>query len=132
MLCVDVDPRHCAGVAERLRAAAAEPFTIDGRSVSITAAVGVGTSRPTDPAGGDLAALLRQADHRMYEQEAGKPRMRAAGGVPGRRRMTGSGLSGLLAVSGMRLGEVIRLDRPDLDTAEAVVNRRLVQERLLI
>jgi hypothetical protein len=28
--------------------------------------------------------------------------------------MTGSGLSGLLAVSGMRLGEVIRLDRPDL------------------
>jgi hypothetical protein len=32
----------------------------------------------------------------------------------------------------MRLGEVIRLDRPDLDTAEAVVNRRLVQERLLI
>jgi integrase len=39
--------------------------------------------------------------------------------------MTGSGLSGLLAVSGMRLGEVIRLDRPDLDTAEAVVNRRL-------
>jgi len=41
-------------------------------------------------------------------------------------------LLGLLAVSGMRLGEVIRLDRPDLDTAEAVVNRRLVQERLLI
>jgi diguanylate cyclase (GGDEF)-like protein/PAS domain S-box-containing protein len=69
VLCVDVDPRHCAGVAERLRAAAAEPFTIDGRSVSITAAVGVGTSRPTDPAGGDLAALLRQADHRMYEQK---------------------------------------------------------------
>ena len=33
-------------------------------------------------------------------------------------------LLGLLAVSGMRLGEVIRLDRPDLDTAEAIVTIR--------
>ncbi len=33
-------------------------------------------------------------------------------------------LIGLLTVSGMRLGEVIRLDRPDLDTAEAIVTIR--------
>jgi integrase len=33
-------------------------------------------------------------------------------------------LIGLLVVSGMRLGEVIRLDRSDLDTAEAIVTIR--------
>lgn len=33
-------------------------------------------------------------------------------------------LIGLLAVTGMRLGEVIRLDRSDLDTAEAIVTIR--------
>jgi diguanylate cyclase (GGDEF)-like protein/PAS domain S-box-containing protein len=73
VLCVDVDPHQCAKIAERLRAAAAEPFAIDGRSISLTAAVGIGTSQTVGPAATDAAALLRQADRHMYEQKRRQP-----------------------------------------------------------
>src|SRR3954471_6101911 len=60
-------------IAERLRAAAAEPFAIDGRSISLTAAVGIGTSQTVGPAATDAAALLRQPDPHMYEQTRRQP-----------------------------------------------------------
>jgi diguanylate cyclase (GGDEF)-like protein len=69
VFCVDVEPQHCGRVADRLRAAAARPFLVDGHSISITAAVGFGTSASVGPAPVDGVALLQQADRHMYEQK---------------------------------------------------------------
>jgi diguanylate cyclase (GGDEF)-like protein/PAS domain S-box-containing protein len=69
VLCVDLEPRHCARVAERLCTAAATPFVIDNRSITISAAVGAVTAQPSGAAAHDAAVLLHQADRRMYEQK---------------------------------------------------------------
>jgi diguanylate cyclase (GGDEF)-like protein/PAS domain S-box-containing protein len=69
VLCVDMEPQHGAQVAERLRAAAAEPFVINGQTISVTAAVGVSTSESVDPTAPDAAAMLHEADRAMYEQK---------------------------------------------------------------
>lgn len=57
------DPRLLGRVVERLRAAVARPFGIDGRRVTISVSVGVAMSTT---ASGDAEALLREADHAMY------------------------------------------------------------------
>lgn len=75
VLCVDVGPRHGAQIAERLRAAAAAPFTIDGQTVAVTATVGISTSDRADPARhpADPAQLLQQADQRVYQAKKQRP-----------------------------------------------------------
>ena len=65
VLCVDTEPHQADAIAERLRAAVAEPFTIEGLAITITAAIGVSASDVTTAI--DPARLLRQADERMYE-----------------------------------------------------------------
>jgi len=65
VLCVDTEPHQAEAIAERLRAAVAEPFTIEGLAITITAAIGVSASDVTTAI--DPAHLLRQADERMYE-----------------------------------------------------------------
>jgi diguanylate cyclase (GGDEF)-like protein/PAS domain S-box-containing protein len=62
VLCDDTEPQHAVSIAERLRMAAAEPFVVDGSTIRLSAAVGCCTTDHTDP-----AALLREADRRMYE-----------------------------------------------------------------
>jgi diguanylate cyclase (GGDEF)-like protein/PAS domain S-box-containing protein len=74
VLCVDMEPQHGAQVAERLRAAAAEPFVINGQTISVTAAVGVSTSEAVDPTAPDAAAMLHEADRAMYEQKQRRAR----------------------------------------------------------
>ncbi len=69
VLCVDVEPRHCAQVADRLRAAAAEPFLVDGRTITISAAVGGGAVHTSGPVGPDPVGRLQQADRPMYDQK---------------------------------------------------------------
>jgi diguanylate cyclase (GGDEF)-like protein len=69
VLCVDVQPQHCAQVAERLRAAASAPFVIDDRSIEISAAVGTVATHAFGPAIRNATGLLHQADRRMYEQK---------------------------------------------------------------
>jgi diguanylate cyclase (GGDEF)-like protein/PAS domain S-box-containing protein len=68
VLCVNTEPRHADVIAERLVAAAAEPFTVEGHTVHLSATVGVSTS---DLAGAgfpvEAADLVRRADLRMYE-----------------------------------------------------------------
>ena len=54
-------------IASRLVAAAAEPMTIDGQRVQVSASIGVGVY-PHDGADGDT--LLRAADHAMYQAKA--------------------------------------------------------------
>jgi diguanylate cyclase (GGDEF)-like protein/PAS domain S-box-containing protein len=65
VLCVDTQPHQAETIAERLRAAVAEPFAIEGLAITITAAIGVSASDVTTAI--DPAHLLRQADERMYE-----------------------------------------------------------------
>jgi diguanylate cyclase (GGDEF)-like protein/PAS domain S-box-containing protein len=65
VLCVDTQPHQAEAIAERLRAAVAEPFAIEGLAITITAAIGVSASDVTTAI--DPAHLLRQADARMYE-----------------------------------------------------------------
>jgi diguanylate cyclase (GGDEF)-like protein/PAS domain S-box-containing protein len=65
VLCVDTQPHQAEAIAERLRAAVAEPFAIEGAAITITAAIGVSASDVTTAI--DPALLLRQADARMYE-----------------------------------------------------------------
>jgi diguanylate cyclase (GGDEF)-like protein/PAS domain S-box-containing protein len=65
VLCVDTQPHQAEAIAERLRAAVAEPFAIEGLAITVTAAIGVSASDVTTAI--DPAHLLRQADARMYE-----------------------------------------------------------------
>jgi len=64
VLCEDTEPHQAASIAERLRAAAAEPFPVDGVEITLSAAVGSCIVHHTD-----TAALLREADHSMYESK---------------------------------------------------------------
>ncbi len=62
VLLVKADPKAAARVAERIIAALAEPFTIDGREVTIGASVGIAAlAGHVEP-----AALLSDADVAMY------------------------------------------------------------------
>jgi diguanylate cyclase (GGDEF)-like protein/PAS domain S-box-containing protein len=70
VLCVATAPEHADAIAERLRSAAAEPFTVDGHTLTLSAAVGHTTIAPhadTTTEHPDPADLLQRADQRMYE-----------------------------------------------------------------
>lgn len=74
ILCRDTDHHHGHAIAERLRAAAARPFRLDGITVRLTATVGISsTDRSAQPLASP-AELLRRADQQMY---AIKQRQRA-------------------------------------------------------
>ena len=74
VLCVDTEPHQAEAIAERLRAAVAEPLTVDGREFSVTATVGLSASGITPPNATDASRLLRQADERMYEAKRRRDR----------------------------------------------------------
>ena len=62
VLCEDVDPERATSIAGRLRDVAAEPFVVDDTEIVLSAAVGSCPAHLADP-----AALLHEADRRMYE-----------------------------------------------------------------
>jgi diguanylate cyclase (GGDEF)-like protein/PAS domain S-box-containing protein len=62
VLCEDAEPQHATAIADRLCAAAAEPFVVDGMEITLSAAIGGCPAHLADP-----ADLLREADRRMYE-----------------------------------------------------------------
>ncbi len=70
---VDLDtPEACEPVLQRLLLAAAEPVVLRGKSLSVSASIGV-TIYPQDGVGADL--LMRHADQAMYlAKQAGKNR----------------------------------------------------------
>jgi integrase/recombinase XerD len=77
------------------------------------------------PPVGLLACGNRRAVPYLYSEAEVRALMAAATSLrPGLHAATYRMLIGLLAVSGMRLGEVIRLDRSDLDAGEAIVTVR--------
>jgi diguanylate cyclase (GGDEF)-like protein/PAS domain S-box-containing protein len=67
VLCEDTEPHHVASIAERLRAAAAEPFLINDTEIVLSVAVGSSQAYVSPACVADPAALLREADRRMYE-----------------------------------------------------------------
>jgi integrase len=72
-----------------------------------------------------LARRIRRAVPYLYTEQEIWALMAATGRLRGQlRRATYRTLFGLLAVTGMRVGEAIRLDRPDLDSAAGVVTVR--------
>jgi len=77
------------------------------------------------PAAGLLAGRNRRAVPYLYSQADITALMAATSSLrPALHAATHNTLIGLLAVTGCRLGEVIRLDRADLDTAEGIVTIR--------
>ena len=64
VLCDDIEPQHAGAIAERLRAAAAEPFLVDDTEITLSATVGSYGARSADP-----DEVLREADRRMYERK---------------------------------------------------------------
>jgi diguanylate cyclase (GGDEF)-like protein len=82
VLCVNTEPRHAPAIAQRLQAAAAQPFLVDGVEIRISAAVGSCRAGHAEP-----ADLLREADRRMYESKRRRsvpdvPRHRPPHGPP--------------------------------------------------
>jgi len=72
VLCPRTDEREAAVLAERVRAAVAEPIALaDGSTVAIGCSVGVATAHSTD----DLHHILHEADAAMYteKQSSGQP-----------------------------------------------------------
>ena len=67
VLCEDTEPHHVTSIAERLRAAAAEPFLINDTEIVLSVAVGSSQADVSPACVADPAALLREADRRMYE-----------------------------------------------------------------
>jgi len=55
---------RAGAIAERLRAAAAEPFLVDDTEITLSATVGSYGARSADP-----DEVLREADRRMYERK---------------------------------------------------------------
>jgi integrase/recombinase XerD len=77
------------------------------------------------PPAGLLASRNRRAVPYLYSDAEVKALMAATGSLrPALHAATHKTLIGLLAVTGMRLGEVIRLDCADLNTAEGIVTIR--------
>ena len=72
VLCEDLEPRQAELVVQRLRAAAAQPFTVCGHRVQLTAAVGISTSIG-QPHTNDPATLLQRADQHMYQAKRANP-----------------------------------------------------------
>jgi integrase/recombinase XerD len=77
------------------------------------------------PPAGLLASRNRRAVPYLYSDAEVKALMAATGSLrPALHAATHKTLIGLLAVTGMRLGEVIRLDCAELNTAEGIVTIR--------
>ncbi|MDQ1397055.1 MAG: hypothetical protein QOG64_2314 [Acidimicrobiaceae bacterium] len=72
VLCRDIDPREATAVAERLAAAAGEPFRVGGRELQMTFSTGIALAGP-EPAAAE--AVIRAADTAMYRaKEQGRGR----------------------------------------------------------
>ena len=81
MLCEDIaGPGDVVEIAERIAAAVAEPFEIDGAVVEVGASIGIAVAEST----GSFDDLLQWADAAMYQAKtAGKGQWRLFDGAGG-------------------------------------------------
>jgi len=65
------DEEEAVAIADRVAAAFAQPFSIDGVEHFITASIGVAIARPADQRGASAELLIRDADAAMYRAKEG-------------------------------------------------------------
>jgi diguanylate cyclase (GGDEF)-like protein/PAS domain S-box-containing protein len=65
------DEEEAVAIADRVSAAFAQPFSIDGVEHFITASVGIAVARPADQRGASAEMLIRDADAAMYRAKEG-------------------------------------------------------------
>jgi diguanylate cyclase (GGDEF)-like protein/PAS domain S-box-containing protein len=65
------DEEEAVAIADRVAAAFAQPFSIDGVEHFITASIGVAVARPADQRGASAELLIRDADAAMYRAKEG-------------------------------------------------------------
>ncbi|HEU0101526.1 MAG TPA: diguanylate cyclase [Mycobacteriales bacterium] len=74
VLCEDTDVTRADLIVQRLREAASSPFLLDGQRVTLSATVGVSTSRTAGgPEPDEAEALLHRADLAMYDAKRLRP-----------------------------------------------------------
>ncbi len=65
------DEEEAVAIADRVAAAFAQPFSIDGVEHFVTASIGVAVARPSDQRGASAELLIRNADAAMYRAKEG-------------------------------------------------------------
>ncbi len=65
------DEEEAIAIADRVAAAFAQPFSIDGVEHFVTASIGVAVARPADQRGASAEMLIRDADAAMYRAKEG-------------------------------------------------------------
>ncbi|HEU4392196.1 MAG TPA: EAL domain-containing protein [Solirubrobacterales bacterium] len=65
------DEEEAIAIADRVAAAFAQPFSIDGVEHFVTASIGVAVARPADQRGANAEMLIRDADAAMYRAKEG-------------------------------------------------------------
>jgi diguanylate cyclase (GGDEF)-like protein/PAS domain S-box-containing protein len=65
------DEEEATAIADRVAAAFAQPFSIDGVEHFVTASIGVAVARPSDHRGASAELLIRDADAAMYRAKEG-------------------------------------------------------------
>jgi diguanylate cyclase (GGDEF)-like protein/PAS domain S-box-containing protein len=65
------DEEEAVAIADRVAAAFAQPFSIDGVEHFVTASIGVAVARPADQRGASAELLIRDADAAMYRAKEG-------------------------------------------------------------
>jgi diguanylate cyclase (GGDEF)-like protein/PAS domain S-box-containing protein len=65
------DEEEAIAIADRVAAAFAQPFSIDGVEHFVTASIGIAVARPSDQRGASAELLIRNADAAMYRAKEG-------------------------------------------------------------
>ncbi|HEX4669080.1 MAG TPA: EAL domain-containing protein [Solirubrobacterales bacterium] len=65
------DEEEAVAIADRVAAAFAQPFAIDGVEHFVTASIGIAVARPADQRGASAELLIRNADAAMYRAKEG-------------------------------------------------------------
>jgi diguanylate cyclase (GGDEF)-like protein/PAS domain S-box-containing protein len=65
------DEEEATAIADRVAAAFAQPFSIDGVEHFVTASIGIAVARPSDQRGASAELLIRNADAAMYRAKEG-------------------------------------------------------------
>ncbi len=69
------DEGEAVAIADRVAAAFAQPFSLDGVEHFVTASIGIAVARPVDPGAANAELLIRDADAAMYRaKEKGRSR----------------------------------------------------------
>jgi diguanylate cyclase (GGDEF)-like protein len=65
------DEEEATAIADRVAAAFAQPFSIEGAEHFVTASIGIAVTRPADQRGASAELLIRNADAAMYRAKEG-------------------------------------------------------------